>query len=171
MNRRWLFGRIAAALSALLVSTSALSAGQGPATSGTLKVVGDVPTPLTLSPADLKALPRIQIDLKDSTRTIVYEGVRVAELLKKAGLSLGGDHKENTLAAYVLAVASDGYQVVFSFGELDPALTNSDIIVADTVDGKPLPAFQGVFRMLAPRDSRGARGSAPARTARGRPSP
>jgi hypothetical protein len=69
-----------------------------------------------------------------------------------------GGHKENSLAAYVLASASDGYQVVFSIGELDPVLTNSDIIVADTIDGKPLPASQGVFRIVAPRDSRGARG-------------
>ena len=49
------------------------------------------------------------------------------------------------------------YQAVFSIGELDPELTNIDIIVADTVDGKPLSAEQGQFRIVAPRDLKGAR--------------
>ena len=56
-----------------------------------------------------------------------------------------------------MASASDGYRVVFSVGELDPDLTAREIIVADTVDGKPLFGYQGPFRMLAPKDSRGAR--------------
>jgi hypothetical protein len=57
----------------------------------------------------------------------------------------------------VLASAQDGYQVVFSLAELDPAFTANDIIVADTIDGKPLFASQGPFRIVAPKDARGAR--------------
>ena len=56
-----------------------------------------------------------------------------------------------------MASASDGYQVLFSLGELDPALTSNDIIVADTIDGKPLLAHQGPLRIVAPKDSRAAR--------------
>lgn len=63
----------------------------------------------------------------------------------------------NTLAAYVIATASDGYEVVFSIGELDPALTSNQIIVADTLEGKPLLGSQGPFRIAAPKDNRGAR--------------
>jgi hypothetical protein len=53
--------------------------------------------------------------------------------------------------------ATDGYQVVFSLAELDPAFTCSEIIVADTIDGKPLFAGQGPLRMVAPKDTRAAR--------------
>jgi hypothetical protein len=61
------------------------------------------------------------------------------------------------VATYVIASASDGYQVVFSLAELDPAFTGSEIIVADTIDGKPLFAYQGPFRIVAPKDTRAAR--------------
>jgi hypothetical protein len=87
----------------------------------------------------------------------VYEGVLVAELLRRAGAALGAELRGNALATYVLARAADGYQVVFSIGELDPALTANEIIVADTVDGAPLPDTQGPFRLVAPRDRRGVR--------------
>ena len=46
---------------------------------------------------------------------------------------------------------------MFSLGELDPALSGSGIIVADTADGKPLAANQGPLRIVAPNDSRPAR--------------
>ena len=62
------------------------------------------------------------------------------------------------VASYVVASASDGYRAVFSLAELDPEFTGSEIIVADTVDGKPLFDYQGPFRIVAPRDTRGARG-------------
>jgi hypothetical protein len=69
--------------------------------------------------------------------------VRVAELLGRAGVPLGGGLRGLVLATNVNAIAGDGYQVVFSLGELDPALAGRDIIVADTADGKPLPDTQG----------------------------
>jgi hypothetical protein len=57
----------------------------------------------------------------------------------------------------VCASASDGYQVLFSLAELAPAFTSSDIIVADTVDGTPLFAYQGPFRIGSPKAARPAR--------------
>ena len=46
---------------------------------------------------------------------------------------------------------------MFSLPELDPAFTSNDIIVADTIDGKPLFDYQGPLRIVAPHDKRGAR--------------
>jgi DMSO/TMAO reductase YedYZ molybdopterin-dependent catalytic subunit len=122
-----------------------------------LQVAGDVATPLTLTAAALRDLPRTRVEVKDEGRTVTYEGVLVGELLKRAGAPVGGDLRGNAIASYVLASASDGYQVVFSLAELDPAFTGNDIIVADTIDGKPLFAYQGPFRIVAPKDARGAR--------------
>jgi Oxidoreductase molybdopterin binding domain len=120
-------------------------------------VAGDVGTPLTLTSADVKALPRTTVTTQDEGRTVKYEGVLVGELLKRAGAPVGAELRGNAVASYIVASASDGYQVVFSLAELDPAFTGSEIIVADTVDGKPLFAYQGAFRIVAPKDLRGAR--------------
>jgi hypothetical protein len=53
--------------------------------------------------------------------------------------------------------AQDGYQVVFSLGEVDPALGDTPILVADKANGKALFGENGAFRIVVPRDKRGAR--------------
>jgi DMSO/TMAO reductase YedYZ molybdopterin-dependent catalytic subunit len=140
-----------------LFSMMALCLPAAAAAQATLTVAGDVATPLSIAAAELKSMPRTRVEAKDEGRTVVYEGVLVAEVLKRAGAPLGGELRGNALPTYVLASASDGYQVLFSLAELDPALTSNDIIIADTIDGKPLLAHQGPLRIVAPKDSRGAR--------------
>ncbi len=153
--------RMASFFFALLALTAAdgLRAAQAPAASpATLTIVGDVGKTLTLTSDDLRALPRSRVEVKTEDGTVnTYEGVFVGELLKRAGAPVGAELRGNAVASYVVATASDGYQVLFSLAELDPAFTSNDIIVADTVDGKPLFAYQGPFRIVAPKDLRGAR--------------
>jgi DMSO/TMAO reductase YedYZ molybdopterin-dependent catalytic subunit len=122
-----------------------------------LTVAGDVTTPLTLTLADLKAMPRTKIEIKEEARTIVYEGVLLGEILKRAGAPMGEALRGNALTTYVTATAKDGYQVVFSLAELDPEFSKSEIAVVDLVDGKPLFDYQGPLRVVAPKDTRGAR--------------
>ena len=62
------------------------------------------------------------------------------------------------MATYVLAEAKDGYRVLFALPELDPAFTDSKVLVAYAANGKPLPDGQGPFRIVAPREKRSARG-------------
>jgi DMSO/TMAO reductase YedYZ molybdopterin-dependent catalytic subunit len=124
----------------------------------TLKVTGDVQTPLSLAPDELKAMPRIHVEAKDDKgRVVQYDGVLVGEILKRAGATIGTEMRGAGIATYVVASATDGYQVVFSLAELDPAFTGSEILVADTLDGKPLVANQGPLRIVAPKDARAAR--------------
>lgn len=61
------------------------------------------------------------------------------------------------MTSYVVAEASDGYRVVFSLAELDSAFLDSDVIVADTLNGTPLGPNQGPFKIIAPHDKRPAR--------------
>lgn len=61
------------------------------------------------------------------------------------------------MATYVVAEASDGYRVVFSLAELDSDFLDSEVIVADTLDGAPLGAKQGPFKIVAPREKWPAR--------------
>jgi DMSO/TMAO reductase YedYZ molybdopterin-dependent catalytic subunit len=139
-------------------AAAAQTPGAAPAGTGTLAIAGDVAKPLTLTPAELRALPRTTVKVTDEDgRTVTYEGVLVGELLQRAGVPVGKELRGNALATYMVASAKDGYQVVFSIGELDPVFSTSEIIIADTVDGKPLFDFQGPLRLVAPKDKRGAR--------------
>ena len=135
--------------------TAASPAADAAAT--TLIIGGDVAKPLTLTPADIKTMPRTTVSVREGDREIRYEGVLAGELLKRAGAPVGRDLTGRAIATYVRASATDGYQVVFSIAELDPAFTASDIIVADTVDGGALPAQQGPLRIVAPHDSHASR--------------
>jgi DMSO/TMAO reductase YedYZ molybdopterin-dependent catalytic subunit len=141
-----------------LVASGPVWAGQtGDAAAPTLRVTGDTSSPLSLGLSELMSLPRTRVEVKEDGRSLSYEGVLVGEILKRAGAPLGAELRGNAVATYVVAFATDGYQVVFSLAELDPALTSNDIILADTLDGKPLFGYQGPFRIVAPKDSRGAR--------------
>jgi len=146
---------LTAGIAVILLWGTTLHAAQ--AASQALAIAGDVATSLSLTPEQLKAFPRTKVEVKEDGRTLVCEGVLVGEILKRAGVPLGTELRGNAIASYVVASATDGYQVVFSLAELDPGFTSNDIIVADTLDGKPLFAYQGPLRIVAPKDSRAAR--------------
>jgi len=146
--------RLGFALACLTLTT--LTA-QAPASDATFTVAGDVKTPLTLNARDLKAMPRTTVTVTAEGRDEHYEGVLIGEILKRAGAPLGRDLTGAAVATYVVASAKDGYRALFALAELDPDFTGNDIIVADTVDGKPLFDYQGPLRVVAPHDKRGAR--------------
>ena len=122
-----------------------------------LAVAGAVTTPLTLSAADLRSMSRTTVQVKDDSRTVTYEGVLVGELLKRAGVPVGEALRGDWVASYVVAHAADGYRAVYALAELDNTFVKSDVLVADTMDGTPLFAYQGPWRLVAPNDQRGAR--------------
>jgi DMSO/TMAO reductase YedYZ molybdopterin-dependent catalytic subunit len=123
------------------------------------KIAGAVTTPLDLTAADLKAMPRktLKVDNPHSGKTEVYEGVRVEDLLKKAGVPQGEQLRGPAMASYVLVDAADNYRVVFALEEFNSSFMDSEIIVADTMDGAPLPGALGPFRLVAPNEKRPAR--------------
>src|SRR5260370_728586 len=86
-----------------------------------------------------------------------HEVVRLGELLHRAGVPQGEQLRGPSMATYVVAGAEDGYRVVFSLAELDSGILESEVIVADTMDGAPLGAKEGPFRLVAPHEKRPAR--------------
>ena len=123
-----------------------------------LTIAGDVSNPLTLTKADLAKLPRTSVTVKgEGDEETTYEGVLLYDILKQAGAPLDKQLMGKALASYVLAEARDGYQVVYTLTELDPSFTSNKIIVADTVNGKPLFQYQGPLRLVVPGEKKGAR--------------
>ena len=123
------------------------------------KISGDVTTTLDLTATDLKAMPRktLRVNNAHSGKTEVYEGVLVEDLLRKAGVPQGEALRGPAMATYVLVEAADNYRVVFALEEFNSSYMDSEIIVADTMDGAPLPGALGPFRLVAPHEKRPAR--------------
>ena len=152
-----------AALIVLLLGSFAWAQQAAPPKASTgpsdFKIGGAVSMALDLTAADLKAMPRktLRVDNAHSKKTEVYEGVLVEDLLQKAGVPLGEQLRGPALASYVLVEAADNYRVVFSLAEFNSSFQDSEIIVADTLDGAPIPGALGPFRLVAPHEKRPAR--------------
>jgi hypothetical protein len=113
---------------------------------------------ITVSADTLAGLPRVKVEAKEHDNpTATYEGVALGSILERAGLPRGEKVRGKALRAIALITASDGYQVVFTLPDTDPAFTDRVIILADKKDGKPLPDKEGPFRIIAPSEKRPAR--------------
>jgi DMSO/TMAO reductase YedYZ molybdopterin-dependent catalytic subunit len=124
-----------------------------------LKIGGAVATPLSLTAADLKEMPRKTMRVKNphNDKTEVYDGVLLEEILRKAGTPHGEQLRGPLMATYVVVEAEDGYRVVFSLAELDSAFLDSEVLVADTMDGTAMGTNQGPLKLVAPHEKRPAR--------------
>lgn len=121
----------------------------------TLEVRGVAKEVGTLHEADLDKLPQQTVTVKGATTT--YEGVTLAETLKRAGLDLDADLHGRGLTRYLLVEAADKYRIVYSLAEIDPAFTDHVVLLAMKKDGKPLSDEEGPFRIVVPDDKRQAR--------------
>ena len=81
----------------------------------------------------------------------------MSDILLKAGAALGKDLRGGNLNKCLLVEAIDGYQVVFALAELDQAFTDRVIILANEMDGKPLPAADGPFSIIVQDEKKPAR--------------
>jgi len=119
-----------------------------------VKVTGEVTTPLNLSVVDLHQFAQTVVVHKDKDgKDHTYSGVILAEILQKAGVSMN----KESLTKYLLVDASDGYKVIFALAELDKNFTDRIIILADTVDGKPLAKGEGPFKIIVQDEKKAAR--------------
>jgi DMSO/TMAO reductase YedYZ molybdopterin-dependent catalytic subunit len=145
-------------LAAFLLFTASI-AGQAVPHPAALTISGDVAKPLSLSLADLSAMPHktLKVTNPHDHKEETYEGVPLADLLKLAGASQGEQLRGASMATYVLIEAADGYRVVFSLAELDSGIQDSGVLLADKLDDHPLDDKLGPLRLVAPLDKRPAR--------------
>ena len=163
-KNRLLVRRVALGVASLTLLGFSARAQQPPtpkAATGPTEVTlgGAVTTPLVITAADLKNMPRKTLHLENAhaKKTEVYEGVLVEDLLKRAGVPLGEQLRGAAMASYVLVEAADNYRVVFSLAELDSGFQDSEVLLADTMDGALIGGDQGPFKLVAPHEKRPAR--------------
>ena len=140
----------------ILAFASATSYAQQPAEA--LKIVVNGQTQ-SISAADLQALPHHTVTIHNphSNADETYSGVLVIDMLAKQGVPHGHDLRGKTLAEYIVATGSDGYKAVIALAETDPEFHPGEVLVADQLDGKPLDAKTGPFRLVVTEDKRPAR--------------
>jgi DMSO/TMAO reductase YedYZ molybdopterin-dependent catalytic subunit len=124
-----------------------------------LTVTGTVDKPLSLSLRDLQNLPRKTVKVLNSHdgKEETYEGVLLADLLAQAGVPSGEKIRGAAMATYVEADAADGYRAILSLAETDSSFQDSEIIVADKMNGQPIRANAGPLRLVVPHDKRPGR--------------
>jgi len=106
---------------------------------------------LTITAESVAGLPRRTVTVvEERGATAAYSGVDLGALLAKNGAPQGSALRGTAAAEYALVRASDGYRALFALGELDPALTNKIVLLADRRDGAPLDASIGPFRVIVP---------------------
>ncbi len=99
-----------------------------------LQVGGLVQHKLTLTAQDLKALPQkdytekrsVIVEGREVTQTVLMRGIPLRALLDQAGLA---SDRQSVRRAYALLTAQDGYQTVFSWGELYNTRMGDDVLV------------------------------------------
>lgn len=108
------------------------------------------------TPATLAALPHTTISVynEHAKASQAYSGVPLIDLLVKLGVPDKPRGKQFKI--YLVAVGSDGYEVVYSLGEVAPDVHDATVLVADSEDGKPI-ADDGPLKMVASGEKRPAR--------------
>lgn len=123
-------------------------------------VSGAVEHPLTLSVPDLRKFPSQQhsaVPLICQTGAEVgrlesFRGVRLRDVLEKATV-VSQDHNDVKKMA-VIASASDGYKVVFSWSELFNSPVGEGVLVFFEKDGMPLGDDEGRIALVSAKDVR-----------------
>ena len=106
----------------------------------------------------MKPMIDIEICVDSVESAIAAHRVVLMELLKPLGIPEKPRGKD--FAVYLVAEGSDGYQVVYSIGEVSPDVHNGTVLVADAMDGKPLGA-NGPVQLVASGEKRPALGAQP----------
>jgi hypothetical protein len=108
------------------------------------------------TPEKLLALPQTTITVynEHSKKEQTYSGVKVIDLLTPLGVAEKPRGKDFQL--YVVAEGSDGYKVVYSIGEISPDVHDGTVLVADKLEGQPIPGT-GPLQLVATGEKRPAR--------------
>jgi DMSO/TMAO reductase YedYZ molybdopterin-dependent catalytic subunit len=125
-----------------------------------VQILGAVENQLILSVADLKKLPAQQVGTvpvvcqsgADMGKLQNLTGVLLKDLLEKAVIK-APEHND-VKKMIIIATASDGYKVVFSWSEVFNSALGTGVIVYFKKDGVPLGEDEGKIAMISTQDTR-----------------
>lgn len=128
--------------------TTAAMAAEPSTVARELVVAGEVQYELRLKVDDLRQIAKRRGVVEQNG----YSGIRLVDLLAEA--QIRDDARLALRRTYVVAVATDGYPAVFSWGELYNSAIGASVLVATDRDGQPLRDGEGQFALVALADAR-----------------
>jgi molybdate transport system substrate-binding protein len=152
----WLVGAVGQAIHASFGFLPAPTAA-----ASTFTIDGLVDSPHTLAVADLQGLGQHSADVTfqagSGEQQHSFTGVLLSDVVNLAGLTLDPDVKNDALHRYLVVSANDGYEVVISWGEVDPSFGNQPYLLAWEHYGAELTGTDGPVRLVTPGDVKGGR--------------
>jgi len=123
-----------------------------PASNSLTLVIAGKTTTLTL--AQLAALPHKTVTVHNAHANSdeSYSGVPLADLLTAHGAPFDKTTQHAMLRSYLAAEGTDGYFVLYSTVEVFPDHHTGDVLVADSLDGKPIAAG-GALKLISTGDT------------------
>lgn len=125
-----------------------------------LRIEGFPTPPEEIPLTSLMARPSEEFEWGHEGKSNRYRGIPLVSLLEERGLESGkgGDAvpkrtKHTGLKSVLVATATDGYQVVFSYAELSASVGSTKAWLVWEMDGKPLPESMAPLRIVVPTDS------------------
>jgi DMSO/TMAO reductase YedYZ molybdopterin-dependent catalytic subunit len=128
-----------------------------PALAEDLKLTGPAGQSETLTAAQFAALPHVSLTVTIEGKTMVFQGVPLTALLARVGAPQGETLRGKALADVVLVAARDGYIVALALADTDAKMRKDQVILADRMNGAPLPDTAAPYRLVVEGDLRAAR--------------
>ncbi len=119
-------------------------------------------TPTVLSKYQTSKMTVSYYSGKDGLVTKTFIGVPLIDLLNEAVVVTDSTRKNDALRKYLVATATDCYQVIIALAEIQPATGGQQAMVAfETVDEtgtiQPLDDTEGEVKLIMPGDKTGGR--------------
>ena len=135
-------------LAAVFAVTAAVAQERASSVSTQLNVTGEVQRALALSVEQLREIAK----RRGTAEAGGYGGLRLIDLLEEADIRR--DSPRALRRTYIVAAATDGYQAVFSWGELFNSPVGPQVLVVIDRDGVPLRDGEGRFALVSLADEK-----------------
>ena len=155
-------GRYVSNLANLTVGTAPSNSSQGGGASTRFSLSGAVRNPGNYTLSSLQDQPptteTVTYLAGGTPVTATFTGVSIWTLLTNAGIITDPAIKNDILNYYLLATGTDGYEAIYSLGELDPMFggIGPPDLIAYLEDGAPI-GTDGFARVVVPGDNFGGR--------------
>ena len=140
-----------------LVSVALIATNAVAQSSDSLAIRRPDGTSVSLSAAQLSALPRVTGRATAHGNEFSFEGHDLREVLRLGGITPVDSLRGRDLQRVVVFVGADNYAAVAALGEFDRSIGGHRGILVDREDGKPLPAERRPRRVIVEGDVRPAR--------------
>lgn len=112
----------------------------------------------SISQQDFRRMPRTSLNVinRATGRRESYSGVRLSDLLERAGVPMGNEWDDISLSRYLQVSGKSSRMgqtwVLFSLAELQPGLHSGEVLIADSLDEQPIGYLRGPFVLVVSAD-------------------